>query len=192
MRTQQRTLVALFALALTAIGCKKDEDDPITPAPPTNEEELITTVKLHFRSVNDVEHKLFSFVDEDGDGGAAPVITAEPLSVDSVYAVEIEVLNESVEPADDITVEIEEEGTAHQFFFRPNGVAATAVYADTDVNGRPIGLLSTWTLGSAGSGTVTVTLRHEPDKNAAGVSSGDITNAGGETDIEVVFPLAVE
>lgn len=192
MRTLQHTLIAGLALAMTITGCKKDDDDPIAPAPPANEEELITTLRLHFHSANDVEHKIFSFVDEDGDGGAAPVITTEALSADSIYAVEIEVLNESVEPADDISVEIEEEGAAHQFFFRPNGVAVTTVYADTDVNGRPIGLRSTWTLGSAGSGTVTVTLRHEPDKNAAGVSMGDITNAGGETDIEVVFPCVVE
>ena len=36
-----------------------------------------------------------------------------------------------------------------------------------------------------GHGQFTVTLRHEPDKSAQGVSAGDITNAGGETDIEV-------
>ena len=35
-------------------------------------------------------------------------------------------------------------------------------------------------------------LRHEPDKSAAGVSSGDITNAGGETDIEVSFNVIIE
>jgi hypothetical protein len=39
---------------------------------------------------------------------------------------------------------------------------------------------------------VVVTLRHEPDKGAAGVSGGDITNAGGDTDIEVTFPVVIE
>ena len=38
----------------------------------------------------------------------------------------------------------------------------------------------------------TITLRHEPAKTATGVSGGDITNAGGETDIEVVFDVTVE
>ena len=42
-----------------------------------------------------------------------------------------------------------------------------------------------------GNGTITVILRHEPDKDASGVSNGDITNAGGETDIEVVFNVEV-
>ena len=43
-----------------------------------------------------------------------------------------------------------------------------------------------------GSGTITVTLRHEPNKDAAGVSSGDIANAGGETDIEVTFNVEIQ
>ena len=49
-----------------------------------------------------------------------------------------------------------------------------------------------WTVGAASNGTVVVTLRHQPDKTASGVSSGDITYAGGETDIEVSFPLVIE
>ena len=65
-------------------------------------------------------------------------------------------------------------------------------YADADGNGRPVGLTSIWTVGAASNGTITVTLRHEPDKGAAGVSAGDITNAGGETDIEVTFPLVID
>jgi hypothetical protein len=31
-----------------------------------------------------------------------------------------------------------------------------------------------------------------PDKYAAGVSEGDISNAGGETDIEVSFQVIIE
>ncbi len=192
MRTLQHTLIAGLALAMTITGCKKDDDDPIAPAPPANEEELITTLRLHFHSANDVEHKIFSFVDADGDGGVAPVITTEALSADSVYAVEIEVLNESADPVEDITVEIEVEGAEHQFFFQPNGVVATITYGDADVNGLPVGIVSTWAMGAAANGSVTVTLRHEPAKTASGVSTGDITNAGGETDIEVEFPLVVE
>ncbi|MCB0763865.1 MAG: type 1 periplasmic binding fold superfamily protein, partial [Flavobacteriales bacterium] len=65
-------------------------------------------------------------------------------------------------------------------------------YDDMDANMLPIGLESMWTIGAASNGTVIVTLRHEPDKTATGVSSGDITNAGGETDIEVTFPLVIE
>ena len=61
-----------------------------------------------------------------------------------------------------------------------------------DANGNPIGLLTTVTTEEPGNGTITVILRHEPDKFALGVSNGDITNAGGETDIEVVFNVEVK
>lgn len=186
------TIAALLILSMTT-GCKKDgDDDPITPAPPANEEELITTLRLSFQSANDVEHKHFTFTDLDGDGGAAPVIDADTLSVDSSYTVAIEVLNESVSPAEDITVEINAEGTLHQFFFQPSGAAISVAYADADGNGQPVGLQSVWNIGAASSGTIAVTLRHGPDKSAAGVSAGDITNAGGESDIEVSFPVVID
>lgn len=190
--TRKSTLLFAAALLAGSVGCKRDDDDPITPAPPVNEEEVITTVRLNFVSAGNVENKTFAFVDADGDGGGAPVITADTLSLDSVYTVRVEILNESVTPAIDISEEVAEEGAAHQFFFQASGIGPSIAYADLDVNGLPIGLLSTWTVSSAGSGAVTVTLRHELDKSAAGVSSGDITNAGGETDIEVVFPLVVD
>lgn len=184
---------ALIAMA-TITACKKDKDDPVTPTtPPENEEELITTLKLHFHSIGGTEHKHFMSMDLDGFSGPnAPVITADTLSADTMYHVEIEVLNESESPAEDITAEIQTESDVHQFFFQVSGANATVAYADTDANGLPIGLESMWTIGAASNGTVLVTLRHEPDKTAAGVSSGDISNAGGDTDIAVSFPVVIE
>ena len=57
---------------------------------------------------------------------------------------------------------------------------------------RPLGLSFEVTTGNTANETFTFVLRHEPDKSAAGVSSGDITNAGGETDIEVSFDVIIE
>lgn len=193
MEKRLKYLTYALIAAATITACKKDEeDDPITPPPPANEEELVTTLRLHFHSAGGVEHKHFVFRDLDGDGGNSPVIMADTLSRDSIYHVGIEVLNESESPAEDITEEIMDEGDVHQFFFQVSGANATVAYGDVDVNGLPIGLESMWTIGMASNGTVTVTLRHEPDKTGAGVSSGDITNAGGETDLEVSFPLVIE
>ncbi len=184
------TMALLAATAIT--GCKKDDDDPVAPAPAPNEEEVITTLRLHFHSAHDVEHFHFEFTDLDGDGGNAPVIEADTLSADSLYTVTVEVLNESESPAEDITAEILAEDEDHQFFFQVSGANATVVYNDADADGNPVGLATTWTIGAASNGNVIVTLRHEPDKGATGVSSGDITNAGGETDIEVTFPVVIE
>lgn len=192
MKTQLKYMTMAMIAAAAITGCKKDKEDPLTPDPPTNEEEVITTLALHFHSIGESEHKHFIFSDPDGDGGNAPVITADTLSHDSAYIVEIEVLNESATPAVDITEEIQEENTVHQFFFQVSGASATVVYNDLDANALPIGLNTTWTIGAASNGQVIVTLRHEPDKTAPGVSSGDITNAGGDTDMEVTFPLVIE
>ena len=65
--------------------------------------------------------------------------------------------------------------------------------ADFDGDSNPIGLEFTVTTSATlGTGTLTITLRHEPSKSATGVSDGDITNAGGETDIQDVFSISVE
>ena len=187
MKLSCLTLVAVTAL----IACRKD--DPVVPLPPApNEEELITTVRLTFTSSGGTETKEFLFSDLDGVGGNPPVITADPLSADSLYSVSIELLNASVTPAVDVSAEVAAEAEAHQFFYQVSGANATVSYADTDGNGNPIGLSTEWTLGASSAGTVVVTLRHLPDKSGNGVSSGEITNAGGETDIEVSFPLVIQ
>lgn len=182
--------LAFLLLIITLLpSCKKDE--PGASGPPANEEELITTVRLHFHSVGGTEHKHWTYRDIDGPGGNDPVLEVDSLSSDSVYHVEIDVLDESVSPADTITAEIEAEGADHQFFFQPSGVNITVAYDDADVNGRPIGLRSIWTIGAPGNGSMLITLRHEPDKTAPGVSTGDISNAGGDTDIAPNFTSVV-
>jgi hypothetical protein len=190
---------SIFALAaLTFVACENDDDDDDTP-PAVNEEELITDMVLTFTNTADQSVSTFSFSDTDGPGGNDPIIDDITLSDSTVYAVSIEVLDAS-NPSDveDITEEIEEEDEEHQFFFIPdNGAenALTVIYdpAELDENGNPVGLNSTWTtIGATASGsTVRVVLRHELDKGATGVSDGDITNAGGETDIDVTFNLTV-
>lgn len=190
MTTKINVMAVLLSMAVLA-ACEKDED-PIIPDEPQNEEELITTMRITLASAGGSQVRTLSFMDADGDGGGAPVITGDTLSADTVYTAAILLLNESVSPADTISHEVEEEGAAHQFFFQWVNADVSVTYADADVNGQPIGLLSTWTANSVSTGTVLVTLRHEPDKSAAGVALGDIFNAGGETDIAVTVPVVVQ
>ncbi len=180
----------ITAAALTA--CKKDKDeDP--PADPPNEAEVLTTLILTFTD-QEVSTEVFEmrFSDPDGNDGNPPVIVADTLPASRAYNMAVRVLNESASPAVEITNEIASEALAHQFFFRADGSTLSITYADADANGQPVGLSNTAVTGAAGNGTLTVTLRHQPDKSAAGVSSGDITNAGGETDIEVEFLVVIE
>ncbi len=89
----------------------------------------------------------------------------------------------------DLLIELLED---HQFFFTSSTSTIKVVYSDQDGNGKPIGLSTSLTTTAAGSGILTITLRHEADKSASGVSDGEIANAGGETDIEVSFPTDVQ
>lgn len=182
-----------FLMPFAMVACKKENPtSPAAPAPP-NEEELITTVNIFLVNADSTDQKSLSWSDVDGPGGNAPVIAVDTLTAGVVYTARIEVLDES-NPANvkDITEEILEEGAEHQFFFAVSGLGLTISYTDADVNGRPIGLASIWSLSAPGSGSVVVTLRHEPNKDAAGVAAGDITNAGGDTDIEVTFPIVAQ
>ena len=167
-------------------SCKKD--DPIIE----NEEELITTLIYTLTPEAGGAPVVLSFQDLDGDGAITPIITGGTLAANTSYNGSLQLLNESVNPAEDITVEVQEEAEDHQFFFQNNISGLSIAYTDEDENGHPIGLSSKISTTGSGSGTITVTLRHEPIKTAPGVSSGDITNAGGETDIEVAFDVVVQ
>ncbi|MEX0812750.1 MAG: hypothetical protein WD048_11090 [Chitinophagales bacterium] len=184
MKNLNYLLIGFLFLFLAA--CEKD--DPEIP----NEEELITTLTYTLTPQSGGDNVVLTFKDLDGDGGDAPEISSGILAANTTYNGTLSLLNEQESPAEDITEEIEEEEDEHQFFFQTtvNGVAIN--YDDADGDGNPIGLKTILSTGDAGSGTLSITLRHEPNKSASGVADGNIANAGGETDIEVTFNLDVQ
>lgn len=178
-------MLVLIAI-LTTIGCGKD--DPVIP----NEEELITTLNYTLTPNGGGTAVTLGFKDLDGDGGDDPVITGGTLAANQSYVGSLVLLNEAESPSENITTEIAEEDEDHQFFFLSSASNINIAYDDADMDGNPIGLRTILTTGDAGSGTIRIVLRHEPDKSASGASEGEITNAGGETDIEVTLPFDVE
>lgn len=179
-----KSLLFLLSLLLFAASCDSEEPED------ENEEEVITT--LNFTLTGNGETVTMTFSDLDGEGGNDPIITGGTLTANSTYSGSLELLNESEDPSEDITEEIKEEDAEHQFFFATTVAGLTVAYSDTDGDGNPVGLATSVSTGDAGSGNLTVTLRHEPNKSGAGVSDGDISNAGGETDIEVTFDVNVQ
>lgn len=179
-------LAAIAFTSITFTACEKEDPDI------DNEEELITTLNYTLTPSNGGTAITLTFVDLDGDGGDAPTITGGVLAENQTYSGALKLLNESESPAESISEEIEEEDEDHQFFFASNISDLTVTYSDQDSLGNPIGLSSSLTTGNAAAGSLTITLRHEPNKSGSGVSGGDITNAGGETDIEVTFPIDVQ
>jgi len=175
------TLVILL-LSVFSVSCSKDDD------PMGNEEELITTLRLTLRETGSATVKVFEFKDPDGTGGNPPT-KFDPiiLSPSKNYTCTIDVLNESVTPAVDITAEIIAEADDHQFFFEPAGVNINILNLDTDTKGLPLGVSSTWNTGAVSTGTLKVTLKHKPGTKAI----GDLVSKG-ETDIEVNFTAQVQ
>jgi hypothetical protein len=188
MKIQTYFLLFTAVLLFGMNSCKKDKLRPI------NQEELITTVIMTLiDSISGSDTVRLSFSDLDGEGGSSPVIVAENFSNNTTYQGSISVLDESQFPTAVITGEILEEGTDHQFFIQPTpgSLLTYFKYLDADINGKPIGLIFRLRTGGAGSGNLSLILRHEPDKDGAGVSDGDVTNAAGETDVEITFPITV-
>lgn len=184
-----KTLKNLLYISLTAtlfIACSSDDDTPT----PINQEEVITTMTITLEPQGPGNTVTLQTQDLDGDGPNPPMITISgDLSTSTVYNGSIVLLNETEDPADNITLEVQAEDEDHQFFFIADTQTSTVdvAYADTDGEGNPIGLSFTLTTNDATSFDLRVVLRHELDKNAEGVSEGDIANAGGETDIDTTF-----
>lgn len=186
-----KKLLLFTSLIIVLSSCKKDEDPVFTP-PPSNEHEVITSAELIFTDTENNEVYSWLYSDPDGDGGNPAVITADTLPANRSFSMTITLLNETETPAEDITPEIQDEAEDHQFFFiNSNEVDITFEYADSDSDNFPVGLENTVTTGQSSTGNVTVILRHFPDKSAENVPDGDITNAGGGTDLEITFTAVI-
>ncbi len=124
LKNPLRWLWTLAALSLiVTLGC--EEKNPAEPEE-ENEQELITTVTMTLTELDAAGNPTatvvtVNFKDLDGDGGAAPTIGTLTLKAGTNYRGTIALLNESVNPAENITEEIEDEADAHQFFYTPEG-----------------------------------------------------------------------
>lgn len=182
-------MLALGALSLMVVSCKKDDVKP-TDDHDHNDSELITTLELKFSGKGKLGADttfVVTFNDPDGDGGnAATQFDTIHLLKNSTYKVEVTLLDKSKTPADTISNEVLEEANDHLFFYSSNPLDLVKVaITDKDGNGKNLGLKSTWTTSNAGSGKVKVKLMHQP-----GVKDG--TSATGDTDVEVDFQVNVK
>lgn len=190
-----KNYIKLFTIAFIAtIGftsCNNDDDTP----DPVNEEEVITTVIATFIPNGGGTNVILTSQDLDGDGPNDPEVTISgPFSSNTNYNGSVQFLNELESPAEDITEEVAEEALEHQVFYNITNGIGDITYNDMDSDGNPIGLsfqFQSLTTNDPVNGTLTITLKHEPNKEGDGVSDGDITNAGGETDAQVSYNVTV-
>ncbi len=195
MRSIYKT--ALF-LAPFMSACGEDVTEPDDH----NENEVITTVTLRFTPQGGGLAVEATFQDPDGDGGQAPTIDDITLTGGRTYALTLTLQNGLESPPEDITEEIAKEDDEHQIFFTGSAVGSALVhtYNDMDDNGNPVGLTNT-IAASAGSGQLTVTLRHLPPVGgspvkvaglAAQAAGSGIAGLPGDTDVSVTFDVMVQ
>ena len=176
---------AFYALlTLAMLGCSDDDTTPEI----INEDELITTVILTLTQESG-DQVVLTTIDLDGDGPDEPVTTVVgSFSENTQYQGAVQFLNETEDPAEDITQEVIEEADEHQVFYTiSEGLNIQTTYEDQDTQGNPLGVQITLSTGAASEGSLTVTLRHEPVKPNDGLES-----AGGETDISTSFDVSVQ
>ncbi|MGB3798603.1 MAG: type 1 periplasmic binding fold superfamily protein [Lewinella sp.] len=182
------TRIPFFFFLVLFVACGSD-DDPIIP----NEEEVITDLVYVLTPDGGGSAVTMSFSDPDGDGAQAAVISVSDSLVASTTYTGVVALSNTSNPSDpeNITAEVLQESEEHQFFYTPaGGLDVTLDYGDTDDAGNPLGIVTELQTGQASSGALRIILRHEPDKSG-GATITDPTGAGGETDIEVTFPVSI-
>lgn len=161
-----------------------------------NNNEPITNMRVVLTPDQNNPPAVFSFEDLDFAGGQDPNVIADNLRTEVSYSGEITLFNNAVVPPETVHEEIAFEGTSHQFFFTGSAIDNALIsiaYDDSDNSGNPIGLQLVLNSGNTpGTGNLQITLRHNLDKNAPGVSNGDITNAGGSNDLVANFQIVVE
>lgn len=172
-----------FFIAIAAIiqSCT----DATTPPLPSDETELITTLKVELTDTLTGQKLNYFFRDLDGEGGNAPSQWDTIKLADSSYCrVSLKFLNESnPNSIQNITLEILAEQTNHIICFTPSVVNAVISRTDTDGTYQ-VGINSTWKTGAISSGNIEIKLKHQ-----LGVKNGGCDP--GETDVQVVFPTVI-
>ncbi len=182
MKNQFLKFAAAAIFATVLISCDDDDTPEVI-----NEEELITTVEYTLTSTT-APTVTFTFVDQDGDGPLLPTVTNGTLAANTTYTGSVRFLNELETPVENITEEVAEEADEHEVFYNTTASGVTITKVDNDPNGNPLGLITDVTTGAATTGTLTLVLRHEPKKP----NNGTLSDAGGETDVQVIFNVTVQ
>lgn len=202
---------AALVAALAAVACEDHGDDHGHD----HENEVISRVELTFTPTAGGAPLVFKFDDPDGDGGTSGTSERIKLAAGVEYTLAVRFINSLVDPAEDLTGEIEAEAEDHMVFVvgdlaGPASSAPTALvthaYADvesdygTNAVGEdlPVGLINTITGNTAGEGKLRVILRHLPEVNEQPQKTGELPadlaagrDLPGSVDADVSFELVV-
>lgn len=172
-------ILALSIIAMTA--CSNDDDTPEQ----INEEEEINQVVLTLTEVGTTNSETYEW--NEGTGASGNIVIDAGKSYEATIG-----FYDNSDPAnrEDITEEVKAEADEHQVFYEvpTNTLTITSAENDTKDNaGIPIGINTIWNGSGTTQTNVVVYLVHEPTSKT-GETRDDL---GGETDVQVSFPVVV-
>ncbi|MES1249805.1 MAG: hypothetical protein ABUL46_03930 [Chitinophaga rupis] len=187
-----KKLMSVFMTAgvimLVFYACKKDEK---TVSPPLPGNEFLTTVRLVATNTNDPSDVQVASVTDTTLIANPPDSINNPtlnLKANSVYKVAVQFLDETKNPAGNVTDDIYDRRNYHLLCFDISGGAnLTVTRTDLDTNNPPlpIGLQDNFTTGAASNGTLNVQLRHQPNAKNGSCDPGS-------SDADVDFTIAIK
>ncbi|PZX53879.1 hypothetical protein LV84_02987 [Algoriphagus ratkowskyi] len=199
MKTSNKLyLIALALVSFTFTSC--ESEDPVIE----NDGELITDVTLTFHELDasgNLVGDSFDFTASDAEGieiGTTPNIETVMLEKGKTYQMTIDVFNSVAN--EDITEEIKAEGEAHQFYFLGSAFNSSPFlsYQYNDGGSELIGLKGKLTVQQSpgfNNANMQIILRHDLDKSFPGASNPNFeeyVKAGGESDLDITFPVVLK
>ena len=188
-------LLVLFAAGLIS-ACHSEK--PVQE----NDGEVITDVTLSFQELDASNNPVgtpfgFTASDPEGiEGGGTPTIETINIVKGKKYRMTVEFYNGVA--MEDITEEVQEESDAHQLFFLGTAFDSNILSIQyADAGGIDLGLVNLLTVSSSpgtNNTSIRIVLRHDLDKNYPGASNPNFANfvqAGGETDLDLTFPVVI-
>lgn len=193
-----------MTLLLSLFACADVKDTGVVD---DDNHDVVTRVELELTPGGDGDLIVASWSDPEMNGD--PVIEELSLAFGESYGLSVRFFNDLVDPAEELTSEVEEAGDEHQIFFTGlvRGPATGDVqgliehsYTDEDSSGLPVGLENLAIGNDIGQGELILTLRHMPpvgDEPAKVAGLAELlADQGfvalpGDNDVQVSFPVEV-
>jgi hypothetical protein len=177
-----RLAAMLLVLPFAFTACKDDKD----PEPEEDNEQITTVTYVLTPTTAGAGTATVTWRDVDGSGGNAPTISTLNLRANTTYTGAITLLDETKTPVANITDEVAKESDEHLFVYTSTPAnLMTVTRTDRDSKNLEVGIRTQVVTTAAGTGSLRVTLRHQP-----GSKNGTATP--GDTDVEVTFPVTVQ
>ena len=184
-----RSIIFTLLAGLIFFACSEDS---VAPDDGPGEVEVISRVTVTLTDTSNPTNVAAAVWDDSDGDGVADNIGTLTLTAGATYSGTILLENALETPAENITLEIDEEAEEQQFFYSVTGALAgniTLVINDTDDNNYPVGLDYTVAVaaGTGGqTGEMGIILYHYDDVDKDGVSPSN------ESDIDISIPLTVQ